>query len=132
MSDTLKDMMDSTMGKIKSMVDVNSVVGDPIRISDDVVIIPVSKISYGFGAGGSDFENKTSSSSPFFGGGCGTGVSISPVGFLSVSDGNVTFLQVESFHGAIDRLISMFPDLINKISSSIRKKKDEDKKDEGE
>ena len=127
MSDAVKDIMDSTMSKMKSLVDVNSVVGNPVQIGEDITIIPVSKISYGFGAGGSDFENKVSSDSPFFGGGCGTGVSISPVGFLSVSKGNVSFLQVESFNSAIDRLIAMSPDLINKISSSFKKKDCNDK-----
>ena len=128
MSDAVKDIMDSTMSKMKAMVDVNSVVGTPVKISDNITIIPVSKISYGFGAGGSDFENKVSADAPFFGGGCGTGVSISPVGFISVVNGNVSFLQVESFHSAIDRLIAMSPDLINKISSSFKGKKKDDNK----
>lgn len=123
MSDTVKDMMDSAMNKMRTLVDVNSVVGTPVVVGDGITIIPVSKISYGFGAGGSDFENKVSSDAPFFGGGCGTGVSVSPVGFLSIVNGNVSFLQVESFHGAIDRLIAMSPDLINKISSSFKNKK---------
>lgn len=122
MSDTVKDIMDSVMNKMKTLVDVNSVIGTPVNVGDGVVIIPVSKISYGFGAGGSDFENKVSSNVPFFGGGCGTGVSVSPVGFLSIVNGNVSFLQVESFHSAVDRLIAMSPDLINKISSSFKKK----------
>lgn len=127
MSDTVKDIMDSAMNKMRTLVDVNSVVGTPVVVGDGITIIPVSKISYGFGAGGSDFENKVSSDAPFFGGGCGTGVSVSPVGFLSIVNGNVSFLQVESFHGAIDRLIAMSPDLINKISSSFKnKKKDND------
>lgn len=123
MSDTVKDIMDSAMNKMRTLVDVNSVVGTPVVVGDGITIIPVSKISYGFGAGGSDFENKVSSDAPFFGGGCGTGVSVSPVGFLSIVNGNVSFLQVESFHGAIDRLIAMSPDLINKISSSFKNKK---------
>ena len=123
MSDAVKDIMESTMSKMRALVDANSVVGTPVKVGEDITIIPVSKISYGFGAGGSDFENKVSSDAPFFGGGCGTGVSISPIGFLSISDGNITFLQVESFHSAIDRLISMSPDLINKISSSFKNKK---------
>ena len=129
MSDNLKNMIDSTMGKIKSMIDVNSVIGEPIEVSDVVVVIPVSKISYGLGAGGSDFDGKSPSTSSHFGGGCGTGVTITPVCFLSVSkiDGTVNLLQVESFHGAVDRLIAMVPDLFNKISSSINIKKQKEK-----
>ena len=128
MSDTVKDIMDSAMSKMRTLVDVNSVVGTPVKVGDNITIIPVSRVSYGFGAGGSDFENKVSSDAPFFGGGCGTGVSVSPVGFLSIVNGNVSFLQVESFHGAIDRLIAMSPDLINKISSSFKKKDNNDNK----
>lgn len=124
MSDNLKDVMDSTIESIKSMVDVDSVVGSPIKVGDNVIIIPISKISYGFGAGGSDLKNKEQSDIFRFGGGCGTGVTISPVGFLSVVNDNVTFLQVESFHGALDRLISMTPEVINKISSVLKKRKE--------
>ena len=125
MSDKIKEIMGETIDKINSMVDVNSVIGSPIKVSENVVIIPVSKISYGLGAGGSDFSNNQN-----FGGACGTGVSISPVGFLSIFGDNITFLQVESFNGALDRLISMTPELINKISSAIknRKKSSIDKK----
>ena len=123
MSDKIKDIMKETVGKIKEIVDVNSVVGTPIKVTDSVTIIPISRISYGIGTGGSDFQNKMESSNPFFGGICGTGVTISPVGFLSISGENVTFLQVESFNGAIDRLIAMTPDLINKISNSIKERR---------
>lgn len=123
MSDKIKEIMKETIDKINTMVDVNSVVGSPIKVSENVTVIPISKISYGLGTGGSDFGNKSSDSNPFFGGACGTGISISPVGFLSVCGDNVTFLQVESFSGALDRLISMAPDLINKVSSSIKNRK---------
>lgn len=128
MSDKIKDIMKETIEKIGSIVDVNSVVGSPIKISDKVTIIPISKVSYALGTGGSDFKNNMEKSEPFFGGACGSGVSISPVGFLTICNDNVTFLQVESFSGAIDRLIAMAPDLINKISNSIKnRKKSEDK-----
>ena len=123
MSDKIKDIMSETIGKIKSMVDVNSVVGNAIKINDKISIIPISKISYGLGTGGSDFQNKLESGSPFFGGACGTGISISPVGFLVINDENVTFLQVESFSGALDRLIAMAPELVNKVSNAIKNRK---------
>ena len=122
-SDKIKDIMGETIGRIKSMVDVNSVVGTPIKINDKVSVIPISKISYGLGTGGSDFQNKLESGNPFFGGACGTGVSISPVGFLVINNENVTFLQVESFSGALDRLIAMAPELVNKISTAIKNRK---------
>lgn len=127
-SDKIKDIMKENVDKINSVIDVNTVVGSPIKINDKVTIIPVSKISYGFGTGGADFQNKSNPNDPFFGGACGTGVSMSPVGFLTVCDENVTFLQVESFSGALDRLIAMAPDIVNKISNSIKNRK-KDKKD---
>ena len=123
MSDKIKEIMKDTIEKVNGMIDVNSVVGSPIKISDKVTVIPISKISYGLGTGGSDFGNKQSENDPFFGGACGTGISISPVGFLSICNDNVTFLQVESFSGALDRLIAMTPELVNKISSAIKNRK---------
>lgn len=123
MSDKIKEIMKDTIDKINGMIDVNSVVGSPIKINDKVTIIPISKISYGLGTGGSDFGNKAAENDPFFGGACGTGVSISPVGFLSICNDSVTFLQVESFSGALDRLIAMTPELVNKISSAIKNRK---------
>ncbi len=123
MSDKIKDIMSETIGRIKSMIDVNSVVGAPIKINEKVSVIPISKVSYGLGTGGSDFQNKLASGDPFFGGACGTGVSISPVGFLVINNDNVTFLQVDSFSGALDRLIGMAPELINKVSSIIKNRK---------
>ena len=123
MSDKIKDIIGDIVSKVGNIIDVNSVVGSPIKVSDKVTVIPISKVSYALGAGGSDFKNNSEKIDPFFGGACGTGVSISPVGFLAICGDNVTFLQVESFNGAIDRLIAMAPDLINKISNSIKNRK---------
>lgn len=123
MSDKIKDIIGDIVSKVGNVIDVNSVVGSPIKVSDKVTVIPISKVSYALGAGGSDFKNNSEKIDPFFGGACGTGVSISPVGFLAICGDNVTFLQVESFNGAIDRLIAMAPELINKISNSIKNRK---------
>ena len=123
MSDKIKDIIGDIVSKVGNIIDVNSVVGSPIKVSDKVTVIPISKVSYALGAGGSDFKNNSEKIDPFFGGACGTGVSISPVGFLAICGDNVTFLQVESFNGAIDRLIAMAPELINKISNSIKNRK---------
>ena len=123
MSDKIKDIIKDIVSKVGNVIDVNSVVGSPIKINEKVTVIPISKVSYALGVGGSDFKNNNEKIDPFFGGACGTGVSISPVGFLAVCGDNVTFLQVESFNGAVDRLIAMAPDLINKISNSIKSKK---------
>ena len=103
------------------MVDVNSVVGEPITTPDGVTIIPVSKISVGFGGGGSDFVSKNLNhhENPF-GGGVGAGVKVTPVAFLVIKDGNVRMLPVAApANTTADRLVEMIPDTLDKIASFI-------------
>ena len=90
MSRKLPDMLENTIAKIREMVDVNSVVGQPIVLPDGVSIIPVSKVSIGFGGAGSDFvaKNNTKNDNPF-GGGVAAGVNVTPIAFLIVKEGNV-------------------------------------------
>ena len=121
MSQTLPNMMQLTIAKIKEMVDVNSVVGDPITTPDGVTIIPISKVSIGFGGGGSDFvsKNVNKQENPF-GGGAGGGVKISPVAFLIVKDGNVRMLPVAApASTTADRVVEMVPDVLDKVSAFI-------------
>ena len=124
----INGLMDTTMKKIKEMVDVNSIIGDPITTPDGTTVIPVSKVSYGFASGGSDLPTKKDNRE-CFGGGSGAGVTINPIGFLSVSKGNVKFVPVEKYDGAADRIVAMVPETIDKISSFFKNKKDEDKSD---
>ncbi|MEG2842184.1 MAG: GerW family sporulation protein, partial [Ruthenibacterium sp.] len=88
----IQGLMDVTLEKIKSMVDANTIIGDPINTDDGTLILPISRISYGFASGGSDFPSKTTKD--LFGGGGGAGVSVSPVAFLIVKDGNVRMIQL--------------------------------------
>lgn len=121
MSQTLPNMMQLTIAKIKEMVDVNSVVGEPITTPDGVTIIPISKVSIGFGGGGSDFvsKNVNKQENPF-GGGAGGGVKISPVAFLIVKDGNVRMLPVAApANTTADRVVEMVPDVLDKVSAFI-------------
>ena len=121
MSQTLPNMMQLTIAKIKEMVDVNSVVGDPITTPDGVTIIPISRVSIGFGGGGSDFvsKNVNTQENPF-GGGAGGGVKISPVAFLIVKDGNVRMLPVAApANTTADRVVEMVPDVLDKVSAFI-------------
>ena len=124
----INGLMDNTMKKIKEMVDVNSIIGDPITTPDGTTVIPVSKVSYGFASGGSDLPTKKDNRE-CFGGGSGAGVTINPIGFLSISKGNVKFVPVEKYDGAADRIVAMVPETIDKISSFFKNKKDEDKSD---
>ena len=121
MSQKLPNMLDSTIAKIREMVDVNSVVGDPITTPDGVTIIPISKVSVGFGGGGSDFVSKNVNhhENPF-GGGVGAGVKVTPVAFLIVKEGSVRMLPVAApANTTADRLVEMVPDTLDKIASFI-------------
>ncbi len=121
MSQKLPNMLDSTIAKIREMVDVNSVVGDPITTPDGVTIIPISKVSVGFGGGGSDFvsKNVNHQDNPF-GGGVGAGVKVTPVAFLIVKEGNVRMLPVATpANTTADRLVEMVPDTLDKIAAFV-------------
>ena len=120
MSQNVPNMLEKTIAKIREMVDVNSVIGDPITTPDGVTIIPVSKVSYGFASGGSDLPSK--SSSDLFGGGAGAGINITPVAFLTVKDGEINLLPVVSKPDTVDRLVSLVPDAVNKVSDLFKKK----------
>ncbi|MBQ3265998.1 MAG: GerW family sporulation protein [Ruminococcus sp.] len=120
----INSLMDTSLKKIKELIDVNTIIGDPITAPDGTTIIPVSKVTYGFASGGSDLPTKKDNRD-CFGGGSGAGVTIQPVGFLSISKGNVKFIPIEKYDGAADRIVGMIPEAFDKISSFIKK----DKKD---
>ena len=122
MSQKLPNMLDNTIAKIREMVDVNSVVGEPITTPDGVTIIPVTKVSVGFGGGGSDFSNKNGSNP--FGGGVGGGVKVTPICFLIVKDGNVRMMPVAApANTTADRIVEMVPDTIDKLTAYLDSKK---------
>ena len=120
MSQNLPNMLQDTISKIREMVDVNNVIGEPIVVGD-VTIIPVSKVSVGFGGGGSDFvsKNPNKQDTPF-GGGVGGGVKVTPICFLIVKDGNVRMMLVAApANTTADRIVEMVPDTLDKISAFI-------------
>lgn len=119
MSEKLPGMLEGTIQKIKEMVDVNSVVGQPITTPDGVTLIPVSKVSVGFGGAGSDFtKGKTVGGDNPFGGGVGAGIKVIPVCFLVVKDGNVRMIPVaQAANTTADRLVEMIPDTLDRITS---------------
>ena len=123
MSQKLPNMLETTIQKIREMLDVNTVVGTPITTPDGVTIIPVSKISVGFGGGGSDFASKNTENP--FGGGVGGGVKVSPVCFLVVKDGNVRMLSVPvPANSTTERIVEMLPDTLDKITAYLDSKKE--------
>ncbi len=123
MSQNLPNMLENTIAKIREMVDVNSVVGDPITTPDGVTIIPVSKVSVGFGGGGSDFASKTPSQELPFGGGVGGGVKVTPIAFLVIRGESVRMMPVATApNTTTDRVVEMVPDMLDRIISVIDKK----------
>ena len=116
----IQDLMGVTMEKIRDMVDVQTIIGDPIVVSDTVTIIPVSKVSYGFASGGSDLPAK-STPKDLFGGGSGAGVNIQPVAFLVIKDGCVRTIQLSDTSNTIDRALTMLPELVDKLAAMVKK-----------
>lgn len=123
MENNVEGMLGITMDKIKQMIDVDTIIGEPINAKNGSMILPVSKVSYGFASGGSDF-NPDKGGKNLFGGGSGAGITITPIAFLVITETDVKLLQIESFTGALDRIISMAPDLISKISRCFKEKKE--------
>lgn len=125
MNHPLPDMMGASFSKIKDMVDVNTIIGDPIQTPEGVTIIPVSKVKVGFAGGGSDFAPKgyPATKNNVFGGGSGAGVTITPVAFLIVKGETVRLMPVsEPASNSLERLVEMLPELIDQLSSFARKK----------
>ena len=126
MNHPLSEMMTNTMSKIRDMIDVNTVVGDPITTPNGATIIPVTKVSIGYGSGGSDFSMKSTPANREnpFGGGAGAGIKITPVAFLVIRGDNVRMLPVaEPASTSMDRLIERLPDLIDKGESYLAQKR---------
>ena len=126
MSQNLPNMLEATIAKIRDIVDVNTVVGEPIQATEGVTIIPVSKISVGFAGGGADYVSKKANQheNPF-GGGVGAGVKVTPVAFLVIKEGSVRMLPVAApANTTADRLVEMIPDTLDRITALFESKKE--------
>ena len=119
----ISQLMETTIQKVKELANSETVIGKPIEIGENTVIIPVSKLSLGFASGGSDFPSKNPKD--LFGGGGGAGITVTPKAFLVVENGNVRLLQLAKDGESIDRLCNMIPDAINQITSFVKKDKKE-------
>ncbi len=128
----IEGLMDTTLEKIKQMVDVNTVIGTPITTPDGTTIIPVSKVVYGFASGGSEFGNKKENAGNLFGGGSGAGVTINPVAFIAICNGDVKLLNICDYQNSQDRAIGIVPELFDKVVGLFKKdkSKSDDKKEE--
>ena len=143
----IEGLMTTAMNSIKDMVDVNTIIGDPIETSNNIVIIPISKVSFGFASGGSEFKGETVDEYTKkdkeeaiqyrlpFGGGSGAGVTINPVAFLVIQSNNVKLMPV-NHSSSIDKLLDYMPDLIEKTNNMmnrcIQNKKEETQKNKKE
>lgn len=115
-------ILESTIEKVKDLVNVSTIIGEPIKVDNGVTIIPVSKVTYGFASGGSDFPSK--SNQDIFGGGGGAGVTITPVAFLVIDAyGNVDIKHITAFDNAAERVVSLVPEIFDKVSGAINKNK---------
>lgn len=110
-------LMETAMNSIKNMIDVNTIVGDPVETVDGSVIMPISKVSFGFAAGGSDNEDKKEK--PAFAGGSGAGIRLIPVAFLVVQSDQIRLLPVTE-NAVIERLVNIAPEIIKEIKSIIQ------------
>lgn len=123
----INEVLETTMAKIRELVDANTVVGQPIVTQDGVTLIPVSRLSVGFATGGSDF-GKTQNAPKNFGGGAGAGINVVPVAFLIVKDGSVRLLPVAPpANDSVGRVVEMVPEMFDKVTGYIDKKSSEKK-----
>lgn len=120
----LQSLIDTAMSRIHEMVDCNTMIGQPIMTPGDTMILPVSRVSFGLGSGGSDFPSKTPKE--LFGGGLGAGATITPIAFLVVHEGNVRLLQLTDRDTTnLDRLMNALPDLMDRLQAVLKKEKPE-------
>ena len=126
----INSYMGVSMEKIRNMVDSNTMIGDPIPCGDGTTILPVSKVSVGFASGGSDLPTRTAKE--YFAGGAGGGISVKPIGFLVVKNGEVELKQLTMNADKANVFLDMLPGLIDKLSSLKKKKNDDTPAEETE
>lgn len=119
----INGLMGVTMDKIRELVNSDTIIGEPVSLPDGTTVLPVSKVTFGVATGGSDFAAKQSKE--LFGGGSGAGVTVAPVAFLVVKDGNVRTIQLADPNNSLERAITMLPELVDKLAALLKKEKTE-------
>ncbi len=121
-------LLGTAIEKIRDLVNVSTIIGDPIFVGEGVSIIPVSKVTYGFASGGTDFPSKTNKD--LFGGGGGAGITINPVAFLIVNNGEVSIKHISVGDNSAERIVGMVPEMVDKVADVIGMfTKDKEKKE---
>ena len=128
MEKSANGILRTTIEKVRDLVDVSTIIGEPITLPDGITIIPVSKVTYGFASGGSDFPSKNNVE--LFGGAGGAGITINPVAFLVVKDGEVTIKNITANDNAVERAVTMVPEMFDKVTSFVSKNKEDSKREE--
>ena len=123
MENKVQNLMGLSIDKIKEMVDVNTVIGEPMTLADGMTLIPVSRVAYGFASGGSDLPTK--GTQELFGGGGGAGITIVPIAFLCVQIGNVRVVPMVSVPDTLNQAVNMIPDVVDRIGGFFQKDKKE-------
>ncbi len=111
----------TTIERVRDLVDVSTIVGAPITINADITIIPISKVTYGFASGGSDFPSRNNVE--LFGGGGGAGITINPVAFLVCNKGEVTIKHITASDNAAERAVNLIPEMFDKVTNYVDRKK---------
>lgn len=131
MAEHLEGLMSTSMEKIRELVDVNTIIGEPLTAPDGTIIIPISKVSFGFVSGGSDIPSQVSKE--VFAGGSGAGISIKPQAFIIIKrDGDVKMLELGSKDSPVDTLIEGVPGIISKVKDIFSKKDEDSSEDDSE
>ena len=120
------ELMQTTMENVRNILKVDTVVGDPIYTPDGITLVPISRISLGFGGGGIELNQKNSAGNRPFGGGKATGVKIDPIGFLVIKDGTIRMINVTPpASTTVDRLIDMVPQVMDRVDEFIARQKED-------
>lgn len=123
----VNEVLNDSLEKLKTLVDSNTVIGERIVVDENTTIIPISKVNFGFAAGGSEFG--TDKPKAAFGGGSGGGVTITPVAFLVIANGEVRMLQVSTAVNTADRVVDMVPQVVDKIQGFVAAHKEKKKQE---
>lgn len=115
------ELLGTTIEKVKSMVDVSTIIGEPVYTEAGLTIIPVSKVTYGFATGGTDLPTK--GDKELFGGGGGAGITVTPIAFLIIQNGEVAIKHIATYDNAVERMVSLVPDMFDKVTKFVDKTK---------
>lgn len=123
MDNPVKEMLDGAIKNFETLIDTKKIIGEPIKAADGTVIVPVTKVTIGFGGGGSEFPSKQADKGTPFGGGIGGGVKMDPEAFLVINNGNVRLIPMGGGSSPLDKVIDLVPDMVDKVNGFFKKDK---------